>query len=162
MHDARAIANEVLLRAWDEGLELTQIDIQKICYFLHGHHLRDHGQPLIQTEFEAWDHGPVQRVTYDAFKKFGAEPIDELSTGFDPVKRVPREIPRVTDNAAISTIETYLYLYLEVPSFGLVDMTHAPGTPWSKTIENARTKVNIGMRIGNDMILSHFEGLTPA
>lgn len=55
MHDARAVANHVLSRAWEMGFEVSQIDIQKICYFLHGHHLVEHGTPLIKTEFEAWE-----------------------------------------------------------------------------------------------------------
>lgn len=162
MFDARIIANEILQRAWQEGLELTQIDIQKISYFLHGHHLRDHGKPLISTQFEAWDHGPVQRSLYDAFKHYGDQPIDEPACKFDPIKRTTHEFPRLTDNAAISTIETHLNKYLEIPSFELVDITHRPGTPWSQTVEEARTSVNVGMRITNDLISSNFEGILPS
>lgn len=159
MFDARIIANEVLVRAWGEGLELTQIDIQKILYFLHGHHLTDFGQPLIRTEFEAWDFGPVQRIVYDQFNKFSDEPITALAQKFDPIKRLIQPLPKLLDNAAISTIENHLYKYLEIPSFTLVDITHRPGTPWSRTVEAAKTHVNVGMRIKNDLILSYFEGL---
>lgn len=162
MYDARAIANEVLLRAWDEGLELTQIDIQKICYFLHGHHLVEHGQPLIKSEFEAWDYGPVQTTLRDAFRSFEDQPIDTLAKRFDPVRRVEKDIPRVTDNSAVSTIETYLYRYLEIPSFSLVELTHAEGTPWHSTVESAKRHVNIGMRIANELIAERFEGIAPA
>lgn len=159
MFDARIIANEVLIRSWDEGLELTQIDVQKILYFLHGHHLSEFGSPLIKAEFEAWDFGPVQRIVYDQFKVFGDEPITTLAQKFDPIARVTEELPRLTDNAAMSTIENHLYKYLEIPSFTLVDITHRPGTPWSRTIEAAKSHVNVGMRIKNDLILSYFEGL---
>ncbi|SEB54632.1 Uncharacterized phage-associated protein [Nitratireductor aquibiodomus] len=159
MFDARIIANEVLARAWAEGLELTQIDVQKIVYFLHGHHLVEHGKPLVKSEFEAWEYGPVQRSLYDGFKKFGDQPISEFAEKFDPIKRTTAELPKLTDNAAVSTIERHLYKYLEVPSFALVEMTHRPDTPWSRTIESAKTHVNVGMRIKDDLILSHFEGL---
>ncbi len=159
MYDARAVANYVLERAWEAGYDLTQIDIQKICYFLHGHHLVEHGAPLISTEFEAWDYGPVQRVLRGSFKKFGDQPIRELASAFDPIRRVKRELPKISDNAAIDTIEKHLPLYLDVPSFELVEMTHQPGTPWSQTMEDAKVRVNVGMRIENQTIAERFEGI---
>lgn len=159
MIDARIIANEILARAWDRGLQLTQIDIQKIMYFLHGHHLIEHGRPLIKSEFEAWEYGPVQRIVYDEFKRFGDEPITALAEKFDPIRRTKSAFSRLTENAAISTIENHLYKYFEIPSFTLVDITHRPGTPWSRTIEAATTHANVGMRIKDEMIRSHFEGL---
>ncbi|RWI92123.1 type II toxin-antitoxin system antitoxin SocA domain-containing protein [Mesorhizobium sp.] len=162
MFDARQIANEILHRAWAEELELTQIDLQKILYFLHGHHLLEHGQPLIKSEFEAWDFGPVQRSVYDAFKEFGDRPITERAQKLDPVKRITSPFPKLVDNAAVATIERHLYKYLEIPGFALVDITHQPGTPWSRTIETARSHVNLGMRIKNDLIFSYFEGLNAA
>lgn len=159
MYDARAVANAVLERAWRLGFEITQIDIQKICYFLHGHHIRKHGRPLIASEFEAWDYGPVQRTVYASFREFGDQPITKLAVGFDPVKRQPRPLPNVTDNSAVDTIEEHLPKYLGLPSFELVDMTHAQGTPWSITMRDARSTVNVGMRIDNETIARHFEGI---
>jgi uncharacterized phage-associated protein len=162
MYDARQIANEILLRAWDEDVRPTQLDLQKITYFLHGHHLIDHRTPLIATPFEALHHGPVQRVLLDVFRKWGDEPIAELAMRFDPVRRTYHDLPRVMDNAAVSTIEKYLDRYLETPTFAMVDLTHRPGTPWSETMRQARNVVNMGMRISDDLILSRFEGLTSA
>ena len=158
-HDARAIANEILIRAWEAGFEPTQIDVQKITYFLHGHHLIDHGEPLVSGEFEALHYGPVQRLLLDAFRSYGEEPITSLAKRFDPVRRVEIDLPRLTDNAAITTITSYLDHYLQIPSFELVEMTHARGTPWSETMQSARNAVNIGMRISNDLIRKSFEGI---
>lgn len=159
MYDARSIANEVLKRAWSEGLALTQIDVQKILYFLNGHYLIHYGKPLINSNFEAWEYGPVQRVVYKAFKHFGDQPIDELAVGFDPVRRVQKELPTVNNNTAIDIIEEYLPRYLATPSFDMVRMTHEEGTPWSITVKNAETTINVGMRIKNDIIAANFEGL---
>lgn len=159
MYDARVIANAVLERAWRLGFEVTQIDIQKVCYFLHGHHLRDHGRELISTEFEAWEYGPVQRVLYSSFKDFGDQPITRYATAFDPVRRVPKPLPTLSENAAIDTLERYLPMYLEFDSFELVDLTHEPNTPWSITMRDAKTSANIGMRIANETIAKHFEGV---
>ncbi len=162
MYDARVIANEVLEQAWQAGHDLTQIEIQKICYFLHGHHLMDHGQPLISSEFEAWDFGPVQRSLYDSFKKFGREPIPELATAFDPIRREKKDLPSIEHNSVRETIAKYLPVYLDIPAFELVEMTHRPGTPWTETQRHAQTSANIGMRIDNKLIVENFEGLRPA
>lgn len=159
-YDARIIANEVLRRAWAMGYEPTQIDIQKIVYFLHGHHLRDHGDTLVVSSFQAIQHGPVQPSLLDAFRKFGAEPIRELAQKFDPVRRTWSDFPVLTDNAAVATIETYLPRYLEMDAFELVRRTHAAETPWSITVSEARKLVNVGMRIDNALILARFEGVS--
>lgn len=158
-YDARAVANEVLLRAWDSGFEPTQIDVQKITYFLHGHYMLEHGSPLVSTEFEALHYGPVQSSLLDSFRKFGEEPIRELAQKFDPVRRVRADFPRIQENAVIELIERFLPIYLSMPSFDLVAMTHAKDTPWTLTVQDARNAVNIGMRISNDLIRSRFEGV---
>lgn len=162
MYDARVIANEVLKAAWENGHDVTQIDLQKICYFLHGHHLIEHGQPMIASTFEAWDYGPVQRSLYNQFKKFGSQPITELATAFDPIRRKAKPLPAITTNSVRATIAAHLPKYLGIPSFELVDITHQPETPWSLTRSDAETSANIGLRITNNMIADHFEGLSVA
>lgn len=158
-YDARAVANEVLLRAWELGFEPTQIDVQKITYFLHGHYMLEYGTPLVSSEFEALHYGPVQSCLLDSFRKFGDEPIRELAQRFDPIRRTRSDFPRIQENAVVELIERFLPVYLSIPSFDLVAMTHAKGTPWTQTVQEARNAVNIGMRISNDLIRSCFEGI---
>jgi uncharacterized phage-associated protein len=158
-HDARLIANEVLRRAWALGHEPTQIDVQKIVYFLHGHHLRDHDRPLVAEPFQALHYGPVQQVLLDAFCKYGDEPIRDLAVRFDPVRRTEHAFAPLSDNASVETIERYLDRYLALGSFDMVEMTHADGTPWSLTVQAARNVVNVGMRITDRLIRERFEGI---
>lgn len=162
MYDARVIANTILDRAWELGEDVTQIDIQKICYFLHGHHIKEHGKPMIKTEFEAWGYGPVQRVLYSSFKNFGDQPITSKAVAFDPIRRVKKELPEVLDNAVRNTIEEHLPKYLGLPSFSLVKMTHEADTPWSITMRDADSTVNLGMRISDKVIADNFEGIDHA
>ena len=158
MYDARVVANEVLRRGWQEDWNFTQLDIQKICYFLNGHHLLDHGTPMIATDFEAWTHGPVQRVLYDSFKRFGDEPITELATAFDPIRRKPKELTTTLSNSVTDTISKYLNQYASIPAPELVGMTHRRNTPWQVTREKASRKSNLGMIISVETIRNHFEG----
>ena len=159
MFDARQIANEVLNRAWENDLEITQLQINKIVYFLHGHHLKDFGSPLVKTEFQAWQRGPVHTSLREAFKSYRSEPIEELAKRFNPVTRLHTDFEFLTDNQALSTIDTYLDQYLDLTAGQLVDLTHAAGTPWSETMTRATNKINIGMKIIDSLICERFEGL---
>ncbi len=159
MYDARQIANEILRRAWENDLEITQLQINKLVYFLHGHHIRKFGTPLVEDEFQAWQRGPVHTCLRQAFKKYGDRPIEELAMRFNPVTRVESEFEPVLSNQALSIINEYLDFYLNYTAGQLVEITHAAETPWSKTMENASNQINIGMKIRNSLIAERFEGL---
>jgi uncharacterized phage-associated protein len=159
MDDVRVIANAVLDRAEGSGRPLTNLDLQKIVYFLHGHFLRKHGRPLVEPEFEAWPYGPVHRTLYDAFKSYNDTPIEGRADAFDPVRRQRRQLPELNDPEVLKVIEEFLHLYLHMPTHLLVSTTHQSGTPWHETIERAKEHLNFGMRISDALILERFEGV---
>lgn len=161
MFDSRVIANAVLERADERGRSITNLDLQKIVYFLHGHFMKLQGRPLINTEFEAWTFGPVNKPLYDAFKSFNDSPISERASAFDPVKRTRRELPALSDPDALSVIDAHIDYYLDMPTYLLVEFTHQPGTPWFRTVESADSKPNVGMKISNELIGRFFEGPSP-
>jgi uncharacterized phage-associated protein len=158
MFDPRIIANEVLDRADAKGRAITNLDLQKIVYFLHGHFLRHHNRPLVRGEFEAWPYGPVHRVMYDAFKSYNDTPIDGRAAAFDPIRRISRELPPLEDRESLEMMDEVLDFYLDMPTRSLVELTHGSGTPWAKTVENSETRVNVGMKISDALISERFEG----
>ena len=158
MIDPRIVANEVLDRAEQRGREVTNLDMQKIVYFLHGHYLSRHGRPLVEDEFEAWNYGPVHRVLYNAFRAYEATAIEGRAQAFDPVRRIARELPQLTDPEVLALMDEILGAYLDIPTFDLVEMTHKPGTPWSRTIAEAERRPKAGMKIANALIAQYFEG----
>src|SRR3569833_2250149 len=97
MHDARAVANAILDAASQQGLVLSNLKLQKLLFFVHGQFLLEVGEPLIDGEFEAWQHGPVHPVVYAAFKDWGPRDIVGRAESFDPVTRVRSPIPPATD-----------------------------------------------------------------
>jgi uncharacterized phage-associated protein len=107
MIDARIIANAVLDRAEASGRQITNLDLQKIVYFLHGHFLRKHGIPLVASEFEAWPYGPVHKTLYDAFRSYNDTSIEGRADSFDPVKRTRKSLPSLTDPAALECPPIY-------------------------------------------------------
>lgn len=158
MHDPRVIANAVLSRASRLGHPLTNLDLQKIVYLLHGFFLRQTGRPLVTGEFVAWDYGPVHRALYDALKVHGDAFVDTPARKYNPFTRQHVDLPLLDDPEAEALLDSNLAALLAIPTFELVQLTHAPGTPWSRTMDAAEKRVNIGMVIENDLIATHFEG----
>ena len=158
MLDARIIANFVLDRADERGLGVSNLDLQKIVYFLHGHYLVQYHEPLVSGEFEAWPYGPVHRSIYDAFRAYNDTPIDGRATAFDPLKRQRRPLPPFSNERMVLMVNRVLDYYLDMPTFMRVELTHAEGTPWSRVVSDAEKRPNVGMRIPNDLIEKHFEG----
>lgn len=157
-YDARIIANAVLERAGRRGFRLTNLDLQKLVYLLHGAYLRQTGKPLVVGDFEAWQYGPVHRVLYNAFRHAGDSTIDAPARRLDPVKRTLSDLPRLDDEEAESVIDSTLPAFLQLPTHMLVQLTHASGTPWSLTMADAERRPNVGMVISEALILEHFEG----
>lgn len=157
MHDPRIIANAVLSRAMRVGRLLTNLDVQKLVYLLHGKFLKMTGRPLVSGEFAAWQYGPVHPVLYDAFKVHQDGPIDAPAKRFDPVRRQYCPLTELADPEVDDLLDATLPGLLAVPTYALVQITHAEGTPWSKTMAAAETRTNVGMVIPNALIASDFE-----
>lgn len=162
MMDPRIVANSILDRAERRGREVTNLDLQKLVYFVHGHHLVSKGAPLVSGEFEAWSYGPVHKVLYDALKHFGDTPVAGRLSAFDPVRQVRVTLPALDDPDALAVLDAVVDHYLDLPTFLLVDMTHAPGTPWAEVVRASTERINVGMRIPNDLIERRFEGSAAA
>ena len=52
-------AKWLVAHAHQQGDEITQLKLQKLCYYAQGYHLAIHGSPLFEDAIEAWDKGPV-------------------------------------------------------------------------------------------------------
>lgn len=61
---------------------ITNLKLNKLVYYAQAWHLALFGTSLFQEDIEAWKHGPVLPVIYDAYKHFRWTPItgDNLSS----------------------------------------------------------------------------------
>ena len=158
--DSRIVANAVLDRARAIRRPITNLDMQKIVYFMHGHHLVRHGNPLVRGEFEAWPYQRrVHRVLYNAFREYDNKPIDKLAMAFDPITAASHLCSVPWDAAPLAVLDEFLGYYLDLSTYLLVELTHGDGTPWSRTMEDARDRINVGMKISDGTICSFFEGI---
>jgi len=147
-HNAPAIANEFLDRARSTEV-LPHMKLQKLVYIAHGWTLAITDQPLIADKIEAWDNGPV--VPY-LFRQYRYGPLDgngclASSAGQKVQASLTKEEKDIVD-AVWKRYGTY-------SANELSDMTHQPGTPWTKTYV---TQGRNGL-IPDAMIRQHYTSL---
>lgn len=161
-HRAVAIANAFL--SFPNALEtVTQMQLQKLCYFAHGWSLAISGEPLIADPVEAWAYGPVYRDLYDHTKYFGKEPVSRLITPDDDSavrffsrpngRRPPYEAKLGGLEEAI--IDQVWKRYSHLSAIRLSELTHQTGTPWYQTY----TGKGRNAQIDQSLIRSHYEQL---
>lgn len=156
-HDSRAVANYFLRKANEAGRGLTPMQAIKLVYFAHGWSLGIYGKPLIDDEVEAWDYGPVIRPVYDAFKRFGNQPIAELAKEWHILDGglTDRPIDTKFDPAETALLDKVWDIYGTLRGFQLSQITHRPGSPWASVYhEHGRNSV-----IPDSVISAYFNEL---
>ena len=140
-HDARAIANVLLKKAWNDYTSPTPLQIIKMVYFCQAWMLAIYNRPLIldSQPVEAWRYGPVIRDVYDALKIFGNRPIHKL---------IPKwaTVPFTYYHASLDDEQSHIVnevfgKYGRLSGTSLTALTHQPGTPWSQVHEPGRNKI---------------------
>ena len=124
MHDSRTIANRFLDLAEREGARLTPMQLIKLVYIAHGWSLGLFGRPLVRDRIEAWQYGPVLPKLYEEVRAFRGEPVTELLSA-----PLGEALSQEDDDLLRDVFRRY------GPKDGveLSRLTHAPGTPWSRT-----------------------------
>jgi len=156
MHDARAVSNFFYDRAGATGVPLTIMTLLKVLYFAHAWYLAKTGEPLIAQPFEAWKHGPVNRVVYDQFKSYGKKPLDRKAVSLDPDTMTLRPTSYSFDSETTQLLENTFDYYSQFHAFALSDLTHEKDGPWDTIWTRAQNRAVPGMVIPNELILDWF------
>jgi uncharacterized phage-associated protein len=151
--DARSVCNAMLDHATSP---VTNLALQKLLYFAHGLYLREMGKPLVSGYFEAWKYGPVHPAAYAAFKRAGDSPIDFKAESVDPLTGERRPIRAPTEPTVTAVVARVMMSYGRITPGRLVEISHAPGSPWSHVVDQGRVGVSFGMRIPDSLILERF------
>lgn len=107
----------------ESGDLMTNLRLQKLLYFAQGWHLARHGTPLFDASLEAWTHGPVVPEVYHLYKANGNKGIPETQEPA-PDAFTPAEYDLLLDVARE---------YAGYSTHALVNLSHAPMAPWSRT-----------------------------
>lgn len=81
MVTALEVASWFVRHAHDEGDSITQLKLQKLCYYAQGYHLAIHGEPLFDDAIEAWDKGPVIYSLRREYGRHKGAPIPSREDG---------------------------------------------------------------------------------
>lgn len=158
-YDSRVIANFVLDLASERKLGVTQLSLYKILYFAHGWYLASFAKPLVSHEFEAWQRGPVIKVLRDQYRKFEDRPITERAEKlniFTGEYSVVEPLLSADDALFVRNIFESYYHY---GAWKLSEMTHESGSPWDRLWNSPNPVGRLALRIKNEDIKAHFDGL---
>lgn len=156
-YDPRCIANYVLDCAKDDEVVVTHLALQKLIYFAHGMYLINIKEPLVTGYFEAWPHGPVHPVLYDAFKSAGRTPICFRAEHSDVFTGELKQIAPLKDLHAKKIIRRVVDSLGQLSPSTLRDISHVKDSPWASVTANDPVgKEGRGARIDNLLIAERF------
>lgn len=124
--DALDIAKYVVCKCDNDGVPITNLQLQKILYFIQKEFLITEGHPAFYDLIEAWQFGPVVPSVYYFFCGFGAMPIFSFAaTGGKSISDHYRAI-----------IDSIVNDKRKMNPWELVNSTHVSGGAWSQIYKN--------------------------
>jgi len=159
-YDPRAVANLLLDLAEQEddgALPITNLALQKLLYFAHGHFLIRTRQPLVTGAFEAWTYGPVHPAVYQAFKGEADRPIKTRAVSRNVISGATSPLRNPDDPEVRRHLREVLRAYGHLSPGRLVDISHAQRGPWWTVVNKAKTSIALGLRISDDVTLECFK-----
>lgn len=115
----------------EEGDLLSNLKLQKLCYYAQGIALATRGQVLFSEDIEAWQHGPVVPQLYREYAENGSKPISP------PEDFSSSEIFHPAD---IELMNDVYDQYGQFSAWKLRNMTHEEA-PWINAYKNPSSKV---------------------
>lgn len=131
----------------DYGLNLDQLQLNKLLYIANGFVLQDRDEPAFHNPVEAWKYGPVIRTVWETYNNWGDAPIrmlDMCRTSLGNKAEVARrrnELLKIIGRDVAGIVGGVLEGYGRCTGGELVDMTHRKGTPWSDAYRPGRNNV---------------------
>ena len=126
--DVKTVALFFIALAQDAGEQLTHMKLQKMVYYAQAWYVGTFGEPLFDSEIEAWQFGPVCSEIYHDYKQYGKSDIlftDVCDTRKGCVAAVAQKIP--SDVTAF--LQSIADDYMQHSAFELSKMTHTE-KPW--------------------------------
>lgn len=132
IQDPLSVANLVIDVASNDDRPVTDLQLQKILFFLQGFFLNNYNSPLINGNFSKWQFGPVEHEVYNEFRANGSSPIKSmaLSWNFDSQGNFsisdPKKLTRedLKDDRIFEETIDFIKKLIKIDPWRLVDLTH--------------------------------------
>lgn len=123
VYNALDIAKYIVTKCTSENYPITNLQLQKILYFLQKNYLVEKGHKLFGDDIEAWQFGPVVPEVYYQYCGFGSGSITmKYDIDIDVEDKV--EIDSIVQDKR------------QRNPWDLVSETHAAGKAWDETYKN--------------------------
>lgn len=99
---------------------ITPLKLQKLLYYIYVWNIVE-DKKILETEFLKWEHGPVNKLIYDNFKKYGK---NQIPSNEYPEVEISQEGKNFIDFIAAN--------YAQFSAITLSAMTHQDA-PWKET-----------------------------
>ncbi|PWW01168.1 putative phage-associated protein [Paenibacillus cellulosilyticus] len=117
---------------YDAGDYMTNLKLQKLCYYAQAWHLVFTCSPMFNNDLEAWDHGPVNRVLYKHYRSQSGRSWDPI----EPDEEIENFSPAgVFSLSELETLQEVWDSYGDLSAKRLEDLTHQEA-PWLNTAKN--------------------------
>lgn len=135
---ATVLSNNILFRGKKENIRISPMKLQKLLYYVCVKYVKATGEMPISEQFEVWQYGPVLPSVYEAFRRFGSNPITKYSKDANGYSYRVSE-----DNNPIlrAAIETVWGKYKRKTGIELSKMTHQPNSGWYRAFSERREKI---------------------
>lgn len=105
MRKAKSVANYVIAYGMKIGHPVSNLQLQKILYYIQVHFLKKKGIPFFKDEIEAWQFGPVIPTVYYQYTAFGPAPITMFKTQkIDLEQEEKKDLEQIVKEKAILSI----------------------------------------------------------
>lgn len=132
MITALNVANNILLRGFNDNIDITPMKLQKLIYFVYKEYLKVTKKPLFNERFEVWKYGPVVRTVYDEFKTYRANRVSDYYREGDHTITIgdeenSKEFKKVLDKV--------WERYKNQNGLVLSQITHKQGSAWRNALD---------------------------
>ena len=128
-NDALQIANEIILTAKENHQNITNLQLQKILYYIQGNFMRVFGYKAFNEKILCWDYGPVIEDVWHKYNIYGRSPLS------------PDNNEHICSKQEINLITDVVSEKLALNIWKMVDDTHNE-YPWKNANDNNRTVIS--------------------
>lgn len=128
-YDAVVLAEYIITKCVKEDMPISNLQLQKILYFIQYNFFKNFEAPAFLNRIEAWQHGPVVPDVYNKFAFMAGNPIireydiSEKIFEYDLDKAL---VNKVTESCR------------KMRPWDLVELTHKEGSPWRQVFKDGQ------------------------
>lgn len=118
---AMSLAKYIINKCIDDDCPVSNLQLQKILYYIQVRFLQATGRVAFDDDIEAWKFGPVVSDVYYKYCGFGASPIN-----------IKYQNVEINDENHKAVVDEVIKAKQNLPPWALVTDTHMPGKAWSR------------------------------